>query len=863
MNLEVLVKRLDGPCHVALEEALSLVAAQSQRSVELAHWLYKLLDTKDEMWQACLEKFSLNVGNIKEQLHRKIVCYPANHGSAPTLSQSVIDTACEAWLIASLECDLPVMSPCFLLLAMLTDTLMRQEILSIVPALKPVEVSQLRVWCVEQGKIIADLLKQSSGNVSSQLAGPISNKALDQFTSDLTAQASNQKLDPVIGRTAEIQQMIDVLLRRKQNNPILTGEPGVGKTACVEGLAQRIVAGEVPEELKNVRLLTLDLTAMQAGASVKGEFEKRLKQVIKEVQNSSTPIILFIDEAHTLVGAGGAQGQGDAANMLKPALARGELRTIAATTWREYKKYFEQDPALVRRFQAITVAEPTPEVAIDMLRQTVEKLQKHHGLHIEDEAVEAAVYLSHRYLSERKLPDKAVSLLDTACAKAVTPRNGICYELITLNAEIANIQVHIDALENQENNQSFAENVKALKLRMAQLEKDKKAIIKQRDNEQAIIDTLERHMKSDREDVSFLKIKKKLLKKLETAQKEKALVPFTIDKRMIADVLSAWTGIPVSNMLSQEQTKLIELPKYLNKRVFGQAAGIESISQSLMTSGARLSKPTKPLGVFLLAGPSGVGKTETALAIAEQLLGSADKITTINMSAFKEAHKASTLTGSPPGYVGYGEGGVLTEAVRREPHSLILLDEMEKAHPSIQDIFYQMLDRGIMRDSEGRDIDFRQTIIVMTSNAADQYVMDNEEGLLKEDAKTMEGLFNKLEKHFKPAFLGRVKVVPYMPLNKITMADIIHYQLKQLAERVSTNYEATLVYTNEVIEKLLAACQFAKTGARQIGNIIDKDISPKMAKALLLEQVRNKYARNSTLTLDVKDDEYTCIWSGK
>jgi type VI secretion system protein VasG len=863
MNLEVLVGRLSVPSHRALEEALGVACANSQRSVELAHWLFQLLHANDEAFKDCLDTFVKDLEGVKTILQQKMMCYPQVHSSAPTLSQSIIDATCEAWLIASLECDLARVTPIFLLLAMLSEPMLRQEIVGLVPAFKAIEVQNLRLWCIDRGKDEAKMARGAMNTSDQKAAIATDQKTVDQYTIDLTKQAKENRLDPVIGRTAEIAQMIDVLLRRRQNNPIIIGEPGVGKTACVEGLAQRIASQTVPDALKNIRLLSLDLAAMQAGASIKGEFEKRLKSLIQEVQSSPVPIILFIDEAHMLMGANAQQGGQDAANMLKPALARGELRTIAATTWREYKKYFEKDAALVRRFQPITIAEPTPEVAIAMLRHSVERLENHHGIMIEDEALESAVYLSHRYLAQRKLPDKAMSLLDTACAKAVSPRQGICYEIIELDAQIANLRIHIHALENQDRTLKDPVSTSALKERLAHCEIEKKVIEDQQASEKKLIDAIEALIKNRAFEDDFDQKKNQWVHDLHAIQANRILMPFCVDSKMVAKVLSAWTGIPVGNMLAADQAKLMGLQAYCHQSVFGQEAGIRAICQTLITSGARLTKPNKPLGVFLLVGPSGVGKTETAHKIAEQLLGSADKMTLINMSEYKESHKASTLTGSPPGYVGYGEGGLLTEAVRREPHSLILLDEMEKAHPSIQDIFYQMLDRGHMRDSEGLDIDFRQTIIVMTSNAADEYVALHAKAIGEEEPSVMQGLYEALEKYYKPAFLGRVKVVPFVPLSEGIMTQIIHFQLEQLAARVSEHYQITLTYSDKITRQIQQACHLMQTGARQVAAIIDKNIAPLVAQTLLTNQFIHQKLLGNVLHLDVSDGVYCLEWPNK
>ena len=685
--------------------------------------------------------------------------------------------------------------------------------------------------------------------------GSTGTPALDQFTIDLTARARAGKIDPVLGRDAEIRQLIDILTRRRQNNPILTGEAGVGKTAVVEGFAQRIAQGDVPESLKAVVLRTLDLGLLQAGAGVKGEFENRLKSVLDEVKKSPVPIILFIDEAHTLIGAGGQAGQGDAANLLKPALARGELRTIAATTWAEYKKYFEKDAALARRFQVVKVEEPAEEIAVRMIRGLVATLESHHGVPILDEAVVESVRLSHRYIPGRQLPDKAVSLIDTAAARVAVSQAATPAALEDCQRQLDAIATALRILEREvEAGADHAERIGELESQAETLSARRGALDTRWKAESKLVDEIRETRRRltpgtppavpagepasppTPEERDRLRERMKTLEaELATIQGEEPLLHPCVDGQAVAAVVSSWTGIPVGKMLTNEIRGILDLQQRLEERVVGQSHALDRIAQRIRTSRAGLTDPKRPIGVFMLAGTSGVGKTETAMALADLLYGGEQNMTVINMSEFKEEHKVSLLMGSPPGYVGYGEGGVLTEAVRRRPYSVILLDEMEKAHPGVQDIFYQVFDKGAMKDGEGRDIDFKNTVIIMTSNAGTDMVMklcaDPE---TRPDAdKLGEAIRPELLKVFKPAFLGRVTVIPYFPLADDVLRGICELKLAAIRRRVEANYKARFSYTPEVVATVVSRCHEVDSGARNIDHILTGSMLPELSSRLL------------------------------
>jgi type VI secretion system protein VasG len=665
---------------------------------------------------------------------------------------------------------------------------------------------------------------------------------LDQYTVNLTENARAGKIDPVLARDFEIRQVVDILTRRRQNNPILVGEAGVGKTAVVEGFALRIAQGDVPPVLKNVTVRTLDLALLQAGAGVKGEFENRLKGLIAEVKSSPTPIILFIDEAHTMIGAGGQAGQNDAANLLKPALARGELRTIAATTWSEYKKYFEKDPALARRFQLVKVEEPTELQCALMLRGMVPTLEKHHTVRILDEGLLAGVKLSHRYLPDRQLPDKAVSVLDTACARLALGQNSIPPAIEDATRTLDDLAVQTRVLEREvavgadhsERLATIAEERTATEARLKELngrwEKEKGMVEKIRE----LRGKLELAPSSPDAPAQRAQLNE-MNAELDALQGETPLMRVCVDAQIIGEVVSGWTGIPVGKMLKDEISTVLALESHLGARVIGQSHALEIISQRIRTARASLDDPGKPVGVFLLVGPSGVGKTESALALADLLYGGERNLITINMSEFQEPHTVSTLKGSPPGYVGYGEGGVLTEAVRRRPYSVVLLDEVEKAHPDVLELFFQVFDKGQMEDGEGRQIDFKNTIIILTSNAAtdtfmkltaDPETMPSPEGLVK-------GLKPELNKIFKPAFLGRLVIIPYYPLPDAAMRKIIQLKLGKIQRRLAETHRVALTYDEKVLEEVARRCTEVESGARNVDNILTNTLLPEISRQLL------------------------------
>ncbi|MBX9704646.1 MAG: type VI secretion system ATPase TssH [Gammaproteobacteria bacterium] len=740
INLKSLVERINEPCRKTLEAAAGLCLSRSNYNVEVEHWLAKLLELQDTDMLVALKQYDVDIVALQADVTRAMDRLRHGNTKTPSLSQDVVEWVRNAWLLASLEFRATKVRTGYLLLALLSDESLARVARDISRQFENISVDQLQqdlgLIMQHSNEVEGEFTGSETGGSSAASSGlPTGGKlvALDQFTTDLTARARQGGIDPVLGRDDEIRQIIDILTRRRQNNPILTGEAGVGKTAVVEGFALRIAKGDVPPALKNVSLRVLDLALLQAGAGVKGEFENRLKSVIQEVKSSPQPIILFIDEAHTMIGAGGSEGQGDAANLLKPALARGELRTIAATTWAEYKKYFEKDAALARRFQVVKVEEPEEQKAIDMMRGIAADLEKHHKVRILDEAIIAAVKLSKRYISGRQLPDKSVSLLDTACAKVAMGHNATPaaiedlqrrieqthVELRMLNRETATGAKHNERVVGLQ--QQLAEDEKSLAALEARYEKEKELVKKIRE----LREQLENSFAAQENQGSTAQHAEleKLTQELATLQGETPLMQVCVDQQAIAEIIASWTGIPVGRMVSDEINAVLDLKNQLAKRVIGQDHALQAIAETIQVSRAGLGDPRKPIGVFMLAGTSGTGKTETALALADMLYGGEQNMTVINMSEFKEEHKVSMLVGSPPGYVGYGEGGVLTNAVRRRPYSVVLLDEMEKAQPGVQDIFYQVFDKGMIMDGEGREIDFKNTVIIMTTNAGTNSIM--------------------------------------------------------------------------------------------------------------------------------------------
>lgn len=877
IDLKLLVARLNEFTRNALEGAVGICLARAHYNVEVEHWLLKMLERSDSDIAAVLEKFKVDSGKLMQDLNKELDRVKSGNTRAPALSPTVVDIAKNAWLLASVEYGQGIATSAHILTAILLDDGMRRAIEDVSAEMKKLapesvrEVTRAIVGTTEESKTSA--MGDASASGSAAVGGaPSKTPSLDKFTVNLTEDARKGKIDPILGRDQEIRQIIDILIRRRQNNPILTGEAGVGKTAVVEGFALRIVSGDVPDQLKDVCVRTLDLGLLQAGASVKGEFENRLKSVIAEVKASPQPIIMFIDEAHTLIGAGGKEGQGDAANLLKPALARGELRTIAATTWAEYKKYFERDPALTRRFQVVKVEEPDEVKAIDMMRAISTMLQNHHGVRIMDEAIIDSVKLSSRYITSRQLPDKSVGLLDTACARvalsqSATPaviedtRRGItqCTTNIALlereHATLGTNQERIDGLKHK-----LAELNALLAEQEAQWQKEKDGVGKIQELHKRIEEDFhargqsaaERKKKGSPEplsDAEKQKLKSTLNKftgELNAIQGESPMIQVNVNSQAIAEVVANWTGIPVGKMLSDEIQSILTLKDSLQQRVIGQAHALHAIAENVRTSRAGLTDPRKPIGVFLLVGPSGVGKTETALALAEMLYGGEQNITTINMSEFKEEHKVSMLLGSPPGYVGYGEGGVLTEAVRRKPYSVLLLDEMEKAHPGVQDIFYNLFDKGTIKDGEGRDIDFRNTIIIMTSNAGEEHIraMCQAAEELPSAEVLLDNFRPQLLNYFKPAFLGRTTIIPYYPLTDDNLIKICELSMRRSERRVREHYNAGFAYDPEVLVHIVARCQEVDTGARNIENILTRTLLPQLATECLSKMAKAERIEN-------------------
>ncbi|APW62198.1 type VI secretion system ATPase TssH [Paludisphaera borealis] len=869
-----LIKVLNKTCLNALQSAAGLCLSRTNPSVEIEHWLVKLVEQADTDLNKIFRHFEINPSNVLRELTKVIDGFRTGNQRTPALSQSIDRLIQAAWVVASIQYQTPQVRSGVLLLALLEhEELGRlarnssRELAKIKPdQLQPNLIKITAGSCEDEGAPEAAAQGSEAGGPST---GVSRSPALDQYTINLTERAKKGEIDPVIGREAEVRQMVDILIRRRQNNPILTGEAGVGKTAVVEGLARRIAAGDVPPALKNVSLRTLDLGLLQAGAGVKGEFENRLKQVISEVKASPTPIILFIDEAHTMIGAGGAAGQGDAANLLKPALARGELRTIAATTWAEYKKYFEKDAALARRFQVVKVDEPSEDVAVRMMRGLTAILEKHHGVRILEEAVESSVKLSHRYIPARQLPDKSVSLLDTACARVAIGQNAIPPVIEDCRRNIDHLDLEISILDRER--ATGARNDEQINERQADLEQTKTRLAafetRWEDEKQRVAEIRELAQKietqygAERAKVTaagdgagsayqpspeLAAIQAELVGKsadLRTLQGEEPLMQVFVDAQTIAEVVAGWTGIPVGKMLANEIQTVLNLREKLEQRVIGQSHALEAIAQRVRTSRANLTDPRRPIGVFLLVGSSGVGKTETALALADSLYGGERNLITINMSEYQESHTVSGLKGSPPGYVGYGEGGVLTEAVRRRPYSVVLLDEVEKAHPDVLELFFQVFDKGTLEDGEGREIDFKNTIILLTSNVGTDTILE----LCRDSANlpTPEALGEAVwpdllaartergVQIFKQAFLGRLIVVTYYPISDEIMRRIIKLQLGRVARRMRENHNAAFTYSDDLIECISGRCKEVQTGARNVDHILTRSVLPEISQEVL------------------------------
>ncbi|MFC5863353.1 type VI secretion system ATPase TssH [Acidicapsa dinghuensis] len=897
LNLKSLIGKLNDTTRGTLESAAGLCLSRTHYDIEIEHFLTKLLDNSSGDLAAIVKHFEIDKSRFTGELARSMDKLKSGNARTPAISPTVLKMLTTAWTIGSIDFNAGQVRTGFAILALASDE----------------ELARLmRDVSKEFQKINADGLKKDfmgivalsnetttsgasigAGGAPGEAPKPGSGKTpnLDAYTIDLTGNAKKGKIDPVLGRDSEIRQVVDILTRRRQNNPILTGEAGVGKTAVVEGFALRVAQGDVPPPLKNVKVHTLDLALLQAGAGVKGEFENRLKGLIEEVKASPTPIILFIDEAHTMIGAGGQAGQNDAANLLKPALARGELRTIAATTWSEYKKYFEKDAALARRFQVVKVEEPTEHQCMIMMRGLVASLEKHHKVRILDDAVNASVRLSHRYLAGRQLPDKAVSILDTACARLSLGQNSTPPAIEDLTRTIDALEVQTGILNREEivgadHQEKLAEIAKQkaaaeenLKTLQARFDKERELVTKIRE----LRDKLEAaHKKAaapaaetpaaaapaeaapapaegaPAEAAAAPIDPKTELRALETElyalQGETGLIQVCVDAQIVGEVLSAWTGIPVGKMLKDEITTVLELQNHLAKRVIGQDHAMEIISQRVQTSRASLDDPNKPVGVFMLVGPSGVGKTETALALSDLLYGGEHNLITINMSEFQESHTVSTLKGSPPGYVGYGEGGVLTEAVRRRPYSVVLLDEVEKAHPDVLELFFQVFDKGNMEDGEGRSINFKNNIIILTTNACTDELMK-----LVADPETMpsaRGLIDAikpgLNKVFKPAFLGRMVIIPYYPVRDEALKQIIRLKLGKIQRRLKENHKVALTYDDAFLTEVASRCTEVESGARNVDNILTNSLLPDISRKILGSMAEGE--KMSTIAVTVSED---------
>jgi type VI secretion system protein VasG len=875
INLKTLIGKLNETSRTAATRAASICVSLGQYEVDIEHLFLALLEQPKSDFALISRQCGISAGMLEADLQAEVARLKAGNSRTPVFSVRLPKLFENAWLIASLDSQSGRSSEIrsgHLLQALLTDPELAQLAFRGSKLFGKFDVEQIKhnldkLAAGSQEAVAAQAPTEAGSGEGKDPVGDMAAKAasrtpsLDQFTTNLTERARAGKVDPVIGRDTEIRQAIDILMRRRQNNPILTGEAGVGKTAVVEGLALRIASNDVPDVLKGVEIHTLDMGLLQAGASVKGEFENRLKNVIDEVKKSPHAIILFIDEAHTMIGAGGTAGQNDAANLLKPALARGELRTIAATTWGEYKKYFEKDAALARRFQVIKVEEPSEELACAMLRGMAPLMEKHFGVRVYDEAITEAVRLSHRYIMGRQLPDKAISVLDTACAKVALGQNATPALIENLARKLERIDIEAGALQREESaGGAHPARLKELAAQRTAAAEQHTALAARWEQEKQLTEkimegrrTLE---EAGQKDASKGKDIQALMTELRTLQGEAPMVPVQVDGHVVAEIVAGWTGIPLGKMVKDEIKTVLKLKDLLEERVLGQSYAIEAVAQRVRTSRANLDDPNKPKGVFLFVGPSGIGKTETALALADVLYGGERKLITINMSEYQEAHSVSGLKGSPPGYVGYGEGGVLTEAVRRNPYSVVLLDEVEKAHPDVMELFFQVFDKGVMDDAEGREIDFKNTIIILTSNVASSAMMQACLNKTPEEMPTPEQLEDMIRPHlmkqFKPAFLGRLKVIPYYPLGDDALVKIIELKMRKIAQRIATNHKAEFTYDEALVDAVLARCTEVDSGARNVDNILNGTLLPEVAETVLAKMAEGAAIAKIKVSADKK-----------
>ncbi len=857
--------------------------------VELVHWLHQILQGQDSDIHRIIQHFDLDAGRVAKDFTDALDALPRGASSISDLSQHLEDTVERAWVYASLMHKSPQIRTGHLVLGMVKTKTLMGALSSISPEFRKVKADELadNFYDICAGSPEDGLAPQDGvgggavpGEASDAMAPAQmgAGEALEAYCTDLTEKARNGEIDAIVGRDEEIRQIVDVLMRRRQNNPILTGEAGVGKTAVVEGFALRIARGDVPPALQGAKLLELDVGLLQAGASMKGEFENRLKQVIEEVQSSEIPIIMFIDETHTLVGAGGAAGTGDAANLLKPALARGTLRTIGATTWAEYKKHIEKDPALTRRFQTVVVDEPDEQKAILMMRGITGMLEKHHKVQVLDEGIEAAVKLSARYIPARQLPDKSVSLIDTACARVAISQHAVPAEVDDSQRRIAALKTELEIIGRDETAGYEGEDRRArVEADMAEEQVRLDGLTQRWKAEKVIVDEIldlraklrseggevdseeapEGAELSDEDRAELLAALKGKQAELEELQGESALILPIVDAQAIASVVGDWTGIPVGKMVKDEIDTVLNLASALSKRVIGQDHAMEMIAKRVQTARAGLDNPSKPIGVFMLAGPSGVGKTETALALAEALYGGEQNIITINMSEFQEAHTVSSLKGAPPGYVGYGEGGILTEAVRRKPYSVVLLDEVEKAHSDVHEIFFQVFDKGIMEDGEGRSIDFKNTLILLTSNVGSELIMDmcEDPDLMPEPEGIAKAMREPLLKVFPAALLGRIVTIPYYPLSPDMIGQITRLQLNRIVKRVQESHGVPVSFDDSVVDTILDRCQELESGGRMIDSILTNSMLPEISGEFLRRMMMGEEI--NAVNVSVEDGEFT------
>ncbi|KVQ17129.1 type VI secretion system ATPase TssH [Burkholderia ubonensis] len=876
----------------AIESASVFCKLRGNPYIELVHWFHQILQLPDSDLHCIIKHFGIDQAGLARNLTDALDRLPRGAGSSIDIGTQAEEAVERGWVFGSLLFGESQVRTGHLFVGLLKTPSLRNALYGISRQFERIKLDELvedfhrllsgspeAAMAGIDGFQAATAVDDASGAVPPAVMGK--QEALRRFTTDLTEQAKNGMLDPIVGRDEEIRQVVDILMRRRQNNPILTGEAGVGKTAVVEGFAQRIVAGDVPPSLRDVQLRMLDVGLLQAGASMKGEFENRLRQVIEEVQASEKPVILFIDEAHTLVGAGGAAGTGDAANLLKPALARGTLRTVAATTWAEYKKHIEKDPALTRRFQVVQVAEPDETKAVLMMRGITSMMEKHHKVQVLDEALGAAVRLSHRYIPARQLPDKAVSLLDTACARVAVSQSATPPAIDDSRKRIAALETELEIIGREtaigvdtcEREASATDKLAAERTHLAELEarweKEKALVTRilemraqlrgQTGKVEAAADTDAAKADPDATDARLAELRE-LQAALAAHQGDDPLILPTVDRQAVASVVQDWTGIPVGRMVKNEIENLLKLAENLNQRIIGQGHATEMIAKRIQTSRAGLDNPNKPIGVFMLAGTSGVGKTETALALAEVLYGGEQNVITLNMSEYQEAHTVSSLKGAPPGYVGYGEGGVLTEAVRRRPYSVVLLDEVEKAHPDVHEIFFQVFDKGWMEDGEGRVIDFKNTLVLLTTNAGTDVITSlcKDPELVPDPDGIAKALREPLLKVFPPALLGRVVTVPYYPLSDEMLGAIIRLHLGRIEARVRGAYKIPFMYDDDVVKLIASRCTEVESGGRMIDAILTNTMLPRVSNEFLVRMMNGGAV--TRVQVGACDGEFTYVF---